>query len=150
MSAFKNTTWLIDANEPFRGHVQSVLTPEGTVAYTDGLTVEQYEAERGVKLKKITDAELDALLSEYEAGLVTDPTEETEAQFWYALGVLPPCRWRTVDGVELFHISERLTGDLVSWHAQYDGRFFTFTDQARRAGYDLALKVRTAARKATQ
>jgi len=139
-SPFSKTVWIIKADQPYSG-VQSFLTPDGTVAYTDGLTIEQYEAERGIKLKAISDAELDELQSAFEAGLVTDPVEETEADFWYALEVLPPCRWRTVQGVELFHVSERLTADLVSWHGQIKGRYFTFTDQARRPMEELAAKV---------
>lgn len=49
----------------------------------------------------------------------TGATQITEERFWEMLEVLPPCRWDTtsVGGrrLEMFHVSERLTGNLVSW-----------------------------------
>lgn len=136
--------YLIKEGEPFRGYVQSVLKPDGTVAYTDGMTVAEYAAERG-PVRVIGDEELNSLIEECTVSLVTDPTEETEEQFWYALEVLPPCRWRTVRGIEMFHISERITLDLVSWHARIGGRYFTFNDRAGANMDDLAAKVAGAA-----
>lgn len=135
------TRWLIRTDEPFRGHSQSFILPDGSVAYTDGLTPEQYAAERGFPVKVITDAELDELESEFTASQITEPAEETQAEFWDALEVLPPCRWHTHRGVELFHISERITGRLVSWHAQINGQFFHFVDLDNASSEDLARKV---------
>lgn len=139
------THWLIHADQPFNGHAQSFLLPDGTIAYTDGLTPEAYAQERGFPVKIITDAELDDMIEDHEASLITEPKEESKEDWWYALEVLPPCRWHHVAGVELFHISERLTGNLVSWHAQYRDKFYSFTDQASRDMGELAQKVKEAA-----
>jgi hypothetical protein len=68
--------YLIRTDEPFRGHVQSVLMPDGTVAYTDGLTPEQYAAERGFPVAIIGDKQLGALVETYVDGLVTDPRHD--------------------------------------------------------------------------
>jgi hypothetical protein len=135
--------YVLRADVPFQGHVQSVLMPDGTVAYTDGLTPEQYAAERGFPVAIIGDDQLDALVKTYVDGLVTDPRQITEEEWWDALNVLPPCRWRTVGGVELFHISERVTHDLVSWYARVGDRYVTFND---RAGANMERLAEKAAR----
>lgn len=121
--------WLIRTDVPFT-NVQSVMLEDGTVGWTDGWTPEQYAAERGFPVKVISDAELDALLETRLRSLITEPTEESEKDFWYALEVLPPCRWGRVKGVEMFHISERIEGNIVAWHAQLGGRYATCNDSA--------------------
>lgn len=129
--------WLIRADQPFRGIAQSFVLPDGTVAWADGLTPQQYAAKHGFPVRVVTSAQMDEMTERYAASLVTDPTDETESDWWYSLEVLPPCRWHTCKGVELFHISERVTLDLVSWHAKVldrsggDGfRFFKLTHKA--------------------
>lgn len=103
----KITNWLIRADQPFMGHVQSVILPDGTVAFSNGLTPDQYAKDRGFPVRVITDAELDVLLASHEASLITAPVEITDEQYHELLNCLPPCRWRTVAGVEMFHVSER-------------------------------------------
>ena len=90
--------FLIRDDEPFRGHCQSVLNKDGTVAYTDGLTVAEYEAERGFKVKVIEEPAFDALMQAHYESLKTKPIIITKEAFWYALEVLPPCRWHHVGG----------------------------------------------------
>jgi hypothetical protein len=138
--------YVLRADEPFKGYVQSVLRPDGTVAYSDGLTLEEYAEAKGFPIRVIDDAELDALIADHTASLVTEPTPESLEAWEYALNVLPPCRWRTVGGVELFHISERLTHDLVSWHGRIGDRCFAFTDRAGADMTALAEKVARAAK----
>jgi hypothetical protein len=134
--------WIVEAGKPFPGWVQSVITPEGTVAYSNGQTFAEYQAEHpGQALETITDAQLDELMKVHEAGLITDATEETADEWQWALECLPPCRWHDFAGVNLFHVSERMTADLVSWHARLNGKFYTFTDQARASSAHLARKV---------
>ncbi|WP_373510392.1 hypothetical protein [Thiocapsa sp.] len=135
------TRYIIRADEPFRGHVQSVLNPDGTVGYTKGQTLEQYAAELGAPLRTIDGAELDGLVAAFEAGQITEPAEITEDAFHEALNVLPPSRWGHCMGVELFHICKHLTGDLVNWYAHLDGRYWAFVDLCTAPGEDLAGKV---------
>ena len=54
--------------------------------------------------------------------------EINEEKFWYALEVLPPCKWVNNGSSEAFHVSERLTGSLVDWYARVGERYFTKTD----------------------
>lgn len=66
----------------------------------------------------------------------------TRETFMEMLEVLPPARWQWVDGVELFAMSERTTGDLTAWYAQLDGVFVTITESARADMAVLARQVR--------
>jgi hypothetical protein len=42
----------------------------------------------------------------------------------------------------MFHVSERITGNIVSWFFQTGGRYFTLDDDATLAGEELARRVR--------
>ena len=141
--------YLVRTDQPFRGSVQSVVLENGTVAYSDGQTVAEYIADRGGNLRVVTEAELFELVQAYEASLVTEPRQITAEQWDDALNVLPPCRWHTFDGVQLFHVSERITGGLVDWYATTGGRdnlrCWHFVDLHRRPSAELAAKVRRAA-----
>lgn len=66
----------------------------------------------------------------------------TRETFMEMLEVLPPARWEVVDGVELFAMSERTTGDLTAWYGQLDGVFVTITESTRAKTADLARQVR--------
>ncbi|WP_294533381.1 hypothetical protein [uncultured Rhodoblastus sp.] len=98
--------YIVRTDMPFVGNIQSCVLENGTVAYTNGLTPDQYAAERGFPVRIVDDDELDAMTNAYVNSLITEPVEETEADFDYALNVLPPSRWRVVRGVEMFHVVE--------------------------------------------
>lgn len=118
--------WIIDAAEPFNGVTQSFTCMKDgieRVAYTD-LTLADYMEQAEKPYKIIKDEELDALLREYENGLVTDWQEITESRYFEMLEVLPPCKYEN----GRFHISERLTGDLVAWFKREGGKFYEKTD----------------------
>ncbi len=133
--------FIVRTDKLFRGIIESYLLDNGTVADTDGLTPDQYAEKYGYPVRTVDGAELDALIDAYVNSLITAPIEETEADFDYALNVLPPCKWRIARGVEMFHVSERITHNLVTWHAKIGDRFFTFTDRADANMAGLATKV---------
>ena len=137
--------FIIRADQPFRGVSQSILLEDGTVAYTGGQSLEEYQAARGYPVKLVTPKELDQLMAKFAADMVTEPKAIREEDWWYALECLPPCRWQTVAGVELFHVSEHLYGDMVSWYAKRGAAYFTLVDQDSADLEALAAKVRTAA-----
>lgn len=133
--------YLVKANEPFRGSVESVILPSGIVAYTGGKSLDEYRAGLSYDVRVIDESELDSLIAAFESSRVTEP-ELIDADKWeYALNVLPPARWQTVRGVNLFHVSEHISGDLVDWYARIDDRFFHFVDRAGRNMIELADKV---------
>lgn len=119
--------YLLRADEEFKGHAQSMILPDGTVAYTDGLSPEQYAKERGFPVRIVHSAELDQLINDFNESMKSEPVEITKDAWWYALEVLPPCKWKTVRGVELFHVSERLTSNLVSWYGRIGENYYTCT-----------------------
>ena len=124
---------------PFLGYAETCITDDGKVLYSD-MSADEYLAQDPA-LRVVTDEEFDALLSEHADSLVTEPKPESLEDWQYALEVLPPCRWQTYAGIEFFHISERLTGNLVAWHARIGAKCWTFTDYASRPFGELAEKV---------
>lgn len=131
-------------SDPFPGHIHTLYDPaRDRVAYDDrGLTLEEYKLERPeLNLRTVDETELGAIWKAYKASLVTEP-EPIDVELWEdLLNVLPPCRWQTVQGVDLFHISERLTDDLVTWVARIGDRRFQFVDFEGRPAEELACKV---------
>lgn len=139
--ALSELRFAIRTDEPYRLGHHHIILPDGSVAYTDHKSLASYAEERGGTYKILSDAEFDALLIETENALVTKPEPISKEQFWYFLECLPPCRWHHERGVELFHVSERLTGDLVQWCAQIGGNYYGWTDQARRSSKELSALV---------
>lgn len=136
--------FVLRADEPFRGSAQSLMMSDGTIAYSNGLSPEQYAQDRGFPIRIVGEAEFGRMLTAYHETLVTAPAPESLDEFEHALGVLPPCRWKNVGDAELFHISERVTSDLVSWHARRGGHCVTFTDYASRTDMQIMEKASAA------
>ena len=129
--------------EPFPGHVQTLYDPEADrVAYDDrGLTFTEYQQENAQNIRVVDEAELSAIWRDHTKSLITDPTPIDKKTWNYYLEVLPPCRWTSEQGVELFHVSERLTDNLVTWCARVGSQYFTFVDRDRRPTVELRAKV---------
>ena len=124
--------YIIEAGVPFKGSILSTLLPNGTVGYSGGQTIAEYELERGFTAQILTSDELDVLIAAHEDTLKCAPVKISKARYWEMLEILPPCRWTMAGMWEIFHISERLTGNLVSWfaHGRLRGQdfYFEFTD----------------------
>lgn len=57
---------------------------------------------------------------------LSDPVKETtEEQFEEMFCVLPPLKWCTIDGVEMFCMSEMLTGTYTNQYARYNEKYYT-------------------------
>jgi len=55
-----------------------------------------------------------------------EPWKEIDEETWWdALEVLPPEKWQTVGGVELFRMMEYLTGSITAHYARLGSRYFT-------------------------
>ena len=120
--------YIIDADKPYLGYTHSILLPDDTVAYTEGLKLDQYALERGFTPKVISGSELDELIKIHMESLRVSPKVIDKTRYWEMLEVLPPCRWTMAGMWEVFHVSERLTGHLVSWFAsgRLNGQEFYF------------------------
>ena len=133
--------YLLYPDRPFTGSVVSILNNDGIVGYSRGMTLEEYEASTGIKYRVVDDDELDKINDEYEESLITAAVVVSEEKFEYALNVLPPERWHTHLGVNLFHVCEPLTGNLVEWYARIHGRHYLFIDRALASSDHLVNKV---------
>lgn len=129
----KPSRWIVNPKSQYNGggHSHTYTTFDGVerVAYRGGQTLAEYLAEKPDYIV-MTESEFDERLAAHYESQKTIPQECTEEHFFEMLEVLPPCRWHTVAGVNCFHVSERLTGNLVNWFARRDGRYFEFTQDA--------------------
>lgn len=78
-------------------------------------------------------------------------SEITEERFHEMLNILPPCRWQGMgEWFESFHMSEAITGNIVSWFIRWrtgeGDRYFTLDDYANLRQYALADLVSTFAK----
>lgn len=79
---------------------------------------------------------------------VTAPKQIDRDRFIDMLEVLPPCRWRRyADGVEWFHVSERLSGDVVAWFARVGETYWEMQDLSTLSYDALNTKLRAAIHK---
>lgn len=80
--------------------------------------------------KIVNREQLDQLIEEHNKSLITPPEEVSEEHYINMLEVLPPCRWHASGSKTYFHVSERLTGNLVNWFCSVGGKHFSFTNDA--------------------
>lgn len=63
------------------------------------------------------------------ARCITAPREITEDAYTYLLECLPPCKWgRGAEGGSAFHVSERITYDIVTWCVKLGDKHYRFDD----------------------
>ncbi len=72
---------------------------------------------------------------------ITEPVEITEERFMEMLEVLPPAKWRRSKSAESFHISERITHDIVDWFVRIEDRFYNFADTNKLSAEDVIRKA---------
>ena len=72
---------------------------------------------------------------------ITEPREISQEDWYYLLEVLPPCKWVRHSSAESFHISERITHDIVTWAARIADKFYRFDDTCRLSHEDVVRKA---------
>lgn len=142
----KTLGYIIPKN--FTGSVLSVVceSPSGIefVAYTNMSVAQYLEANSDQGAYVVSVGEFDKLNSSYLESLIESPKEIDEERFNWLLECMPPCRWKTIRGVEMFHMCERYTANIVTWVAASDGVFFEFLDTENKDGLSIANKVEEA------
>lgn len=132
----------------FKGSCLSMLCKATTghefVAYCNLSLAEYLKQHEAEGAHVVTPEEFDVLYAAHLQTYVSAPQVVDAERYDYLLEVLPPCRWTNVGGVEIFHISERITGNMVTWCAQYNGVYFEFVDADNKAGKELSDKVKAA------
>jgi hypothetical protein len=71
----------------------------------------------------------------------SDWQEITEEEWYEKLEVLPPEKWETVRGVNIFRMCEYLTGNITAHFAKLNGKFFTRNCSTRETYKQLAEQV---------
>ena len=137
-------------------HIQSSVTvhEDGTmtVDYTDSTPAADYLARKNAdrpagapEFKLITWDELAPILKAFDDELLT-PWQEITDQLWDdALNVLPPEKWETVDGVNIFRMMEYYTGNITAHYARTGGRYFTTLRRTSTPYAEIAAEVRAKA-----
>ena len=76
-----------------------------------------------------------------EAKYCSDWKEISEDEWYENLEVLPPEKWETVQGVNIFRMCEYLTGNITAHFAKLNGKFFTRNCSTRETYEELAEQV---------
>ena len=126
-----------------------------TVVYTDtqgvercaygengDLTVTEYLAKNPGLVCLSFDEAMGRMSKAEESAYIKPWTEISEEAWTEALEVLPPQKWQTVDGVELFRMSEYTTGNRTTHYARIDGRCFCANRRTSDAYKNLAAEVK--------
>ncbi len=129
--------YIIDINEKDKSHVQTFTLPDGTVAYTNGLSVEEYISSNPDKqLKVITEDEMVQRYLEFTKELQEPYVECTAKNYDDMLSVVPPKRmYNLTDTISMFFVGEAYSGSLYSIYI-YD----RFRDKYYTAVRDILLK----------
>ncbi|QSV17542.1 hypothetical protein [Photobacterium ganghwense] len=95
------------------------------------LTLAQYLAQHGNELCRVVSSdEFDRMILEAWEHRKQEIEQITPNKYSWMLECLPPCRWTKHSGVELFHVSERITGNLVDWAGQVGDIYVRLVDEA--------------------
>ncbi len=129
----KGKYWVID-----------FVKPNGRTQLNDNTLEEVREEYNNQDIHIYTYAEYQREIEKLEKLDYLDPPAEIidEERYEDQLGVLPPCRWHAYSGVQFFHISERITGNIVSWYAKCGNEFKHFYGQANMSDEDLLSKFK--------
>jgi hypothetical protein len=143
MSTERRYFYDLDGNR--MGHHAAILIAGiWCVEYTNE-TLDQYKTNRPSQNFSELYAweEYEQIMSDHDRKCLIDPIAKKvdEERYWYMLNVLPPARWHTTQGIELFHLSERLTGNIVSWIARFHNSYFEFAHYANATDETLIAKV---------
>lgn len=133
-------------------HLQTTATPDasGTLwADWSDKTAADYIAELNADLKpgdapfELIDVdEACKLIDEAMAEkYLNDWTEITRDEWEDKLNILPPEKWQTVAGVEIFRMCEYLTGNITQHLARIGDRYFTANRRTSEDYADLAAEV---------
>jgi hypothetical protein len=87
------------------------------------------------------DESMQLMLGEMKAKYCSDWQEITEKEWFENLEVLPPEKWETVRGVNIFRMCEYLTGNITAHFANLHGKFFTRNCSTRETYEELAEQV---------
>ncbi len=93
------------------------------------MTLAEYmKRESSSEFRIVSPEELDKMIEAVNEKRKEEIKEIDESDFWWLLECLPPCRHQTFCNVEMFHMSERISHDLVHWVGKIGERYFKLVD----------------------
>ena len=114
----------------------SIVNPETMVCIHSGKTVDSIKQESGEDLSLLTWEELLPRIEAALEQLYPGRWHEIDIETWDdMLGVLPPEKWETWDGVSIFRMSEYTEFDYTGHYAKYKDRCFHCTHKAGTVSY---------------
>lgn len=123
-------------------HIQTTIT-NGYADYTKGKRPEAYLDELGSGFVCIPIGQAIELIEKAGEKKYIKPWEEITEEKWEDwLTVLPPEKWKTIDGVNIFRISERQTGNITRHCAEYQGKYYTANRRTSDNYKALALEIK--------
>jgi len=134
--------------KPGERHLQTVTfvceeTGVERVRYTGGKTVDEYLADKSGRGLEIMPYEMAAPMM--EAAQVAEyckPWQEISEEKWRdMLEVLPPEKWQTVKGVEIFRMSEYTSGNITGHFARLGECYFSANRDTRTEYSDMAAEI---------
>ena len=132
-----NECWYV----PGSLHIVDLIHPE------NGLTLHYKKDEAAVVSEKpgakrmLFDDAVKQIEVAEAARYIKPVSEVREADFTYALGVLPPGGWKTARGVESFRMIERTSGNITQIFARCGERYFTLSDRYSLPAEEIADRV---------
>ncbi len=91
------------------------------------LTLAQLQAQEG---SDVVVMDTDAAIQQIRESHIKSPVEISEDRFDHMLGILPPQGWVRYKTEESFHVSERITGNIVMIFVRIGSRYFEMHDEA--------------------
>lgn len=138
----KRFTHYIVSQGPFMGYVQSAYDPVADEVWlSGGMTLAAYCEDRGENFAVIDDDRLTELHNAHEEAQITQPIAISVEDWDRALGDLPPQRWVTHRGVEMFHMQEHQSGSLVDWFCRIGPGYCRFVDRCNASREHIAMKA---------
>ena len=128
-------------------NLQTTVDDLGSICHYTNKTVDEYLKELGENFSCIPLDEALDLIHKAETSTFIVPWEEITADdYHYWLGVLPPEQWKTIDGVNIFRLSEYTIGNITRYCATFKTRFghryFTANRRTSEPYTDIAEQIK--------
>lgn len=112
--------------QPSTNTVIDLVRANGLSMYGER-TLAQLQEEEGSDVMVM---DMEAAIQQINASHTKPPFEISEDRFDDMLGILPPQKWVRYKTEESFHVSERITGNIVMIFVRIGGRYFEMHDEA--------------------
>ena len=129
-----------------KGCIQDVLieSPDGILrSQYSGHTLEEYNALNGGGFVVMTlDEACDKIGALEDEKYIKQFVEISEDEYMEMLECLPPQKWQTVEGVNIFRMMEYMTGNITAHYVKYNGKFFCANRRTSTAYSEIVREIK--------